>query len=233
MILMTSKRSISGYSKIIMMMLFVIAGCAKDNVDETPIGYVSDTDGNQYRTVSIGSQVWMAENLRVLHFRNGDPVKYIENVIYSGSQHGSPSCCDFNDHPENAVRYGKFYNEFAVTDDRILAPEGWHIPSKEEWTILINYLGGQLVAGGKLKDTCLLWLQPNVGATNESGFSAKPGGYRDIWHDVAYYNYAYLWSSTRYDVTDLYCVYLSRSTTYAGFSHLYPECCLPVRCIKD
>lgn len=231
--LVTYSRLITGCVKVLIVVIITITGCKKDTNPDTPASYVSDIDGNLYRTVLIGSQVWMADNLRVMHFRNGEPIPYIKNVISWYSDNREPLCCDFNDKSDNAERYGKFYNAFTVLDERKLAPEGWHIPSNEEWTILINYLGGQLVAGGKMKDTSMLWLQPNFGATNESGFSAEPGGFRDAWHDTGYFKYAYIWSSTLYDSTDLICLYLSRTTTYALFTKLYPECGLPVRCIKD
>jgi len=123
---------------------------------------VYDIDGNRYRTVLIGSQTWMVENLETYSFRNGDRI------------YESWSC---NNDYNNDFIYGRLYNWYVIMDVRGLAPEGWHVPTKEEWEQLIDYLGGKDVAGGKLKATTL-WKSPNTGATNESGFTAFPGGAR-------------------------------------------------------
>lgn len=123
---------------------------------------VYDIDGNRYRTVLIGSQTWMVENLETYSFRNGDRI------------YESWSCN--NDYNNDSI-YGRLYNWYVIMDIRGLAPDGWHVPTKEEWQQLIDYLGGESIAGGKLKATTL-WKSPNTGATNESGFSAFPGGAR-------------------------------------------------------
>jgi uncharacterized protein (TIGR02145 family) len=123
---------------------------------------VTDIDGNGYRTVLIGAQTWMAENLKTNSFRNGDRIN--ERWCYNN---------DYNYFDD----YGMLYSWYAVMDIRGLAPVGWHVPTEEEWRQLIDYLGGESIAGGKLKATTL-WKSPNTGATNESGFTAVPGGFR-------------------------------------------------------
>jgi len=123
---------------------------------------VNDIDGNGYRTVLIGTQTWMAENLKTNSFRNGDRIH--ERWCYNND------CSYFDD-------YGMLYSWYAVMDIRGLAPVGWHVPTDKEWQQLIDYLGGENIAGGKLKATTK-WQSPNKGATNESGFTAVPGGFR-------------------------------------------------------
>ncbi len=123
---------------------------------------VTDIDGNFYHTVLIGSQTWMVENLKTSRFRNGKLI--------------SESWCYDND-PYKVDIYGRLYSWYAVMDIRGLAPAGWHVPTEEEWKQLFDYLGGEGVAGGKLK-AATLWQSPNTGATNESGFTAFPGGLR-------------------------------------------------------
>jgi len=161
--------------------------------------HVIDFDGNVYKTVKIGTQIWTAENLKVTHYRNGDPIPNVtDNTEWSNLTTGA--YCNYNNDPTNAITYGKLYNWYAVADSRNLAPIGWHVPSDAEWQTLVNYLGGEEVAGGKMKEAGTEhWASPNTGATNESGFSALPGGMRS---DTAFYqlgNDAYFWSVTDCD----------------------------------
>ncbi len=139
---------------------------------------VTDIDGNVYKTVKIGTQIWMAENLRVSRYRNGDKIQnVVDDQKWQDADNGA--WCFYENEAKNNSIYGKLYNWFAVDDNRGLAPKGWHVPSNEEWATLINYLGGENVAGGKLKQTGTeYWNSPNEAATNSSGFSALPGGYR-------------------------------------------------------
>ncbi len=135
---------------------------------------VTDIDGNTYRTVKIGTQTWMAENLKVTRYRNGSSITYVTgswSSLTSGSW-GYP-----NHSSANNATYGKLYNYYAAVDSRKVAPQGWHVPSLSDWTTLFNYLGGSSIAGGKMKETGTShWLSPNTGATNSSGFTALPAG---------------------------------------------------------
>ncbi|PIS29553.1 MAG: hypothetical protein COT43_03570 [Candidatus Marinimicrobia bacterium CG08_land_8_20_14_0_20_45_22] len=163
-------------------------------------GTVTDIDGNVYQTVKIGNQWWMAENLKVTHYRNGEAIPNItDNTAWSNLSTGA--LCDYNNDVNNVVTYGRLYNWYAVNDSRNIAPTGWHVPTDAEWTILTNYLGGESVAGGKMKETGTThWYGPNTGATNESGFLALPGGYR--YYSGTYYgvgDYGYWWSATESD----------------------------------
>ncbi len=138
-----------------------------------------DQDGNQYKTIKIGTQVWMAENLKVTHFRNGDPIPYISEdqewqaLVSSG-------CSAYDNEKTNIDKHGLLYNWFAANDPRGFAPEGWRVPTLEDWNILLETLGGRRQAGGKLKSTSGDWQIPNNFATNDSGFDALPAGYRGL-----------------------------------------------------
>jgi uncharacterized protein (TIGR02145 family) len=140
-------------------------------------GGITGIDGNAYKTVKIGTQEWMAENLNVEHYRNGDVIPEVQNDN-EWRNLTTGAWCYYENNSENEKTYGKLYNWYAVNDFRGLAPKGWHVPSDAEWITLTNYLGGTEIACGKLK-AIILWEPPNKGATNSSGFSAFPGGFRD------------------------------------------------------
>ena len=132
-----------------------------------------DIDGNIYKIVTIGTQVWMAENLKTTKFVNGETIPY-----WSGSN--SKGFLYYNNDSGNKNIYGLIYNFYTAVDSRRICPPGWHLPSKDEWSLLVNYLGGESVAGGKLKESGINhWKSPNTGATNSSGFTGLPGGARD------------------------------------------------------
>ena len=142
-------------------------------ISQKSYSQVSDYDGNVYKTVIIGNQEWMSENLRVEHYRNGDLIPRVED-IEEWKLLKTGSWCYYQNKPENGDKFGKLYSWYAVNDKRGLAPKGWHIPSDEEWSELIEYLGGEDIAGIKLKEINS-WKRYS-GETNESGFSALPGG---------------------------------------------------------
>ena len=202
---------------------------------EIETGTVTDIDGNVYQTVKIGNQWWMAENLKVTHYRNGDAIPNVtDNTEWANLTTGA--YCNYDNNVSYVPTYGRLYNWYAVDESRNIAPEGWHVPSDTEWQTLVDYLGGSNVAGGKIKETGTThWNSPNTGATNESGFSALPSGFRDVGTGYYYYlgDYAYFWSSTEsssnyawgwrldYDRSGVYRYdYLKRK----GFS---------VRCVRD
>jgi len=158
---------------------------------------VTDIDGNTYQAVKIGDQWWMAENLKVTHYRNGNPIPNVtKNTQWSSLKTGA--YCNYDNDPNNVNTYGRLYNWYAVSDNRNIAPDGWHVPSDAEWRTLVNYLGGESVAGGKMKEIGTThWKRPNEGATNVSGFAALPGGGRGYDGSFFYLGtYAYFWSST-------------------------------------
>jgi uncharacterized protein (TIGR02145 family) len=139
---------------------------------------VTDYDGNIYTTVIIGNQQWLVENLKVTHFRNGDPVLLVANDS-TWLNLTTAAYCWFDNDTNHKATYGALYNWFTTIDDRNIAPPGCHVPTKADWEELIEYLGGVERAGGKMKETGTIhWFTPNIGATNSSGFTGLPGGNR-------------------------------------------------------
>lgn len=157
-----------------------------------PGSTVKDYDNNTYHPLVIGRQVWLIENLRTTHYNNGHP------IIQAAGNYDDGGCWDYNNNLETSNIYGKLYNYFAVTDSRGICPVGYRIPTEEDWKILAEYLGGESIAGGKLKSAGQdYWKSPNNGATNESGFSALGAGFREIDATFQALGYtAYFWSST-------------------------------------
>ena len=207
-------------------------GCKKD--DETPSGTVKDRDGNVYHTVTIGTQVWMVENLKTTKYNDGTSIP----LVTEGSSWEALSTPGYTWYKKDSATYkttyGALYNGYAVKTGK-LCPKGWHVPTDAEWTVLTDYLGGWTVAGGKLKEVGFThWNSPNGGATNETGFSSLPGGYRHWSGDFDLLGiYGYWWSSTGNNSNQAY--YRHMDCQYAdlyreSFDLLYG---LSVRCLKD
>jgi len=173
----------------------VCAGTPMGNGTYVPGNGATDIDGNTYTSIIINGQEWMQQNLAVTKYRNGDPIPTgLSNTTWQNTTSGAYAI--YNNDAANNTLYGKLYNWYAVNDSRGLCPTGWHVPSDGEWTTLETNLGGSSVAGGKMKATSG-WNSPNTGATNESGFTALPGGYRGYdgtYGDVG--SYGHWWSST-------------------------------------
>jgi uncharacterized protein (TIGR02145 family) len=174
------------YSLAIMgVILMIMSGCNKkdDNSNPPPGGTVTDIDGNVYHTVTIGTQTWMVENLKTTKFNDGTAIPLVIDGT-TWSKLTTPGNCWYNnDATTYNPTYGALYNWYAVATGK-LCPNGWHVPTDAEWTTLTTYLGGDTLAGGKMKSTGTigagtgLWQDPNTGATNESGFTAVPAGFR-------------------------------------------------------
>ena len=195
-------------------------------------GSVADIEGNIYRTVFIGTQEWMAENLCATRLNDGTPLSFVPDAsTWNSSSFTYPGYCWYNN---DSVSYGALYNWYSVNTGK-LCPAGWHVPSDEEWNAMIDYLGGKDVAGGKLKEKGLShWFAPNAGATNESGFTALPGGYR---YALGSFNgigrFGYWWTSTSLFETEAY--YRSLSNNYPNIdrSSSSKKSGMSVRCVKD
>ncbi|MBM2816459.1 MAG: hypothetical protein HW421_3221 [Ignavibacteria bacterium] len=194
----------------------------------------SNPTSNNDTIVTIGTQVWMKRNLDVDHYRNGDSIPEVRDAKQWANL-TTGAWCYYNNDFVNGILYGKLYNWYAVNDPRGLAPPGWHIPSDSEWTTLITNLGGADFAGGKLKETGTKhWQNPNTGASNETGFSALPGGRRYLLGTFNYIGYCgILWSSTVYDVSLVWCRYLYNDDDYIGNFFSSKENGFSVRCIKN
>jgi uncharacterized protein (TIGR02145 family) len=215
------------------------AGSATGNVVFVPGNGVTDIDGTVYTSIVINGQEWMQQNLAVTKYRNGDPIPTgLSNTSWQGTTSGAYAI--YNNDAANNTTYGKLYNWYAVNDSRGLCPTGWHVPSDGEWTTFETSLGGSSVAGGKMKsigtieDGDGLWYSPNEQATNESGFTALPGGYRNIYG--TYYGiglYGYCWSSTEYLSYNAWNrgLFCGDSNVGRGSSNLHYG--FSVRCVRD
>jgi len=197
----------------------------------------------QYDSVRIGNQEWMNINLDVDRFRNGDLIPHIESdkEWEEAGNNGQPAWCYYDNDPENGKIYGKLYNWFAVNDSRGLAPEGYHVPTDEEWTSLVEFLG--ISNGGwKLKSVDDYWGlykgfegedQPGNG-DNSYGFTALPGGVR--WYDGGNICIGYsaeFWSATEVDTCEAWQLSLFREYSDLDWRSSFKQEGLSVRCIKD
>ncbi len=200
---------------------------------------ISDIDGNFYLTVINCNQIWTKSNLNTSHYRNGDGIPQVTDPI-AWAKLTTGAWCYYNNDPVNGATYGKLYNWYAVHDSRGLAPTGYHIPTDGEWTTLTTCLGGENVAGGKMKSTTLwndgLLINPTyiIRATNSSGFSALPGGYRNSNGEYFYIkDYGYYWSSSEFNTEmayDRYLVFHSNAVSREGINK---SNAWSVRCLKD
>ena len=193
-----------------------------------------DADSNRYSIVKVGTIYWMAENLKTTKYLNGTPIPNVTNNS-NWATLNTGAYCDFNNNPQISDTYGKLYNYYTITDSRKICPIGWRNPSDIDWSTLTQYLGGELIAGGKLKVTGTThWSTPNTNATNEIGFSYLPSGAR--MYNGVYYNsllYGYLWSSSEYDTSNA--IYRLTHYNAANLStyYYYKKNGFPTRCIKD
>jgi len=217
--------------------LFLFSSACGKNDDQDgdfpSAGTVKDADGNKYNTVKIGTQVWMVENLKTTKYNDGTP---IPNVTDSAEWINltTGAYCNYDNIESNDEIYGRLYNWYAVNTGK-LAPKGWHVPSDYEWSILINYLGGYESSGGKLKETGFThWKSPNYGATNETGFTALPGGSRYRYGTFGKVgDIGYWWSATESDDSLACCRILLYYTNaeISGFGTKDNGC--SVRLVKD
>ena len=212
--------------------LVLACGCTKD---EEVADIITDEDGNVYACVTIGKQVWMAENLKTTKYNDGCAIPFVIINSKWGSLSTGAYCLYDND-AANKKLYGALYNWYAVNTGK-LCPAGWHVPSDAEWTALTKFLGGESIAGGRMKETGTdYWTSPNTGATNESNFSALPGGFHD--HDGLFSrigNCGCWWSATG---TTVVTVGAMSRIIECGSPAVIRENCnricgFSVRCLKD
>jgi uncharacterized protein (TIGR02145 family) len=219
---------------IVGVILILTNSCKKNDDNNPPSDTVTDIDGNVYHTVTIGTQVWLVENLKTTRCNDGTPIPLVTDIA-SWSNLDTLGYCWYNNDIANKNTYGALYNWFAVNTGK-LAIAGWHIPTDAEWTTLTDYLGGEDGAGGKLKETgTTYWRSPNAGATNESGFTALPGGHRDVNGSFnAMGDDGYWWSSTIYGTTGKVW-YRNMNYNYAGVLSVSnnKKNGHSVRCIRD
>jgi uncharacterized protein (TIGR02145 family) len=201
----------------------------------TDVLTIKDIENNIYKIVKIGTQTWMAEDLRTTKFKNGQPIPKVSDFI-EWTKLVTPAYCWYdNDSITYSQTYGALYNWYTVNTGNI-CPSGWHVPTDIEWTTLIDYLGGIDSACGKLKDTGTIhWLRPNTDATNESDFSAIPGGWRYTNGLFEYVGVSvYWWSATEYSISNGWLWNLDFNSNYVFHYYQFPkQIGSSVRCIKD
>jgi uncharacterized protein (TIGR02145 family) len=206
---------------------------------DSSYGVLIDQEGNEYKTIVIGTQEWMAENLNTGIYRNGEVIPTgLSNNAWQNTTAGSWSYYD-NDSSFSCPN-GKLYNWFACADSAQLCPTGWHVPSDADWTTLTDYLGGLNVAGAKMKMVGNLsqgnglWTSPNLGATNSSGFSGTPAGYRYMLGSSNYIgNGGLYWSSTEFGAVEAQMRFLNYNLASAGRDQYNKHYGFAVRCVKD
>jgi uncharacterized protein (TIGR02145 family) len=222
--------------------ILLFVSCKKDSVD-TSRNTFDDIDGNIYPYIQIGTQTWSQTNLSVSRYRNGDPIPQVTDSATWANLTTGAWCWYNNDSATYGSIYGKLYNWYAVNDSRGLAPQSWHIPSDAEWNKLTKFLDPSAdttelgtcsnVAGGAMK-SITGWNEPNVGATNSSGFSGIPGGFRFI--DCTFItagDFGFWWSSSEIVTTASWCRFLQNGFSIFGRDYNSNYYGFSVRCIRD
>lgn len=198
-------------------------------------GTVTDIDGNVYETIEIGTQVWMAENLRTTKYRDGSAIPYVTDATAWKNLTTGAFCKYNNDVNKDSDVYGYLYNWYSVNDSRNIAPAGWHVPTSDDYSKLVDYLGYSTM-GNDMKEMGIThWLTPNSNATNITGFTALPGGFRDdngkFW---ALRLNAFFWTSTESDyVNSAWDFDFSYNSEEPNVYHYNKKHGLSIRCVKD
>lgn len=206
-----------------------------DEIIITTLETVTDINSNVYNTVKIGNQIWTLENLEATHYNDGTS---IANVTSDGTWVNltTPGYCWYDNNINNKEKYGALYNYYVMDNSLNVCPEGWHVPSESEWIVLSDYLGGESIAGGKLKEEGTVnWAEPNTGATNESGFTALPAGARIMFTGVfnGINESCGWWSSTPNTTDQAWRSGLGYNTTTFGIGSNYKKNGHSIRCLKD
>ncbi len=194
---------------------------------------ITDIEGNVYRTIKIENQVWMGGSLKTTKFNDGTSIPLVtDNNAWA--KLNTPGYCWYDNDENNKNTYGALYNWYAASYSNI-CPNGWHVPSDQDWTILATSLGGEAIAGGKMKETGFLhWLSPNTGATNSSGFNGLGGGNRNM--SGVYYNMAITgdyWSTTEYNASEAWDRFLYARDQLLSREHYAKTIGFFIRCVKN
>jgi uncharacterized protein (TIGR02145 family) len=194
-----------------------------------------DQDNQNYPVVKVGTQWWMEANLNTTKFRDGTAISFVtDNAVWDSNVFGS-SYCFYNNDEKNKKTYGALYNWDVVNGVHPICPTGWHIPTQAELTQMINFLGGESYAGGKLKETgSSHWITPINETTNESGYTTLPAGIRGGYG--YFYNLGYIgfiWTSTEQSATKAWALGLYNDDIDATLVPYPKQFGLSIRCVKD
>ncbi len=218
------------YLLIAMGFVFILINSCKKYTD-TGDYTITDVEGNIYHTVTIGTQVWLVENLKVSTYNDGTAIPLVTDET-EWSNLTTDAYCWCNDDSLTYDTYGVLYNWYAVTSAK-LCPTGWHVPSDAEWTTLTDYLGGESVAGNKLREAGTShWQSSNYGATNESGFTALPGGWR-YTYGVDLFGYDGFWWSSSENYLNAYARFMVQGSSGVYRDDYIKKSGLSVRCLRD
>lgn len=230
----------------IAILVVLFFGCSTSSDGNVNPVSLTDIDGNVYEYVTICNQTWTKSNLNVSKYTDGTPIPQVTDPTQWANL-TTGAWCYYNNTTTNGTTYGKLYNWYAAAGiydaasaanpalRKKIAPTGWHVPTDAEWTQLTDCLGGESVAGGNMKATgTSLWQSPNTDATNTSGFTGLPGGFRNYGGNFNYFGYfGNWWSLSEYDTANVWyrCLnsisgdaYRSINDKTSGFS---------VRCLRD
>jgi uncharacterized protein (TIGR02145 family) len=198
-------------------------------------GNLIDQDGNSYKTLRVGSQEWMAENLKTNHYLNGDPIPTIENPQQWISLSTGAACWFNNDSSQYNCPFGKLYNWYAVNDSRGICPSNWHVPTESDWNILFNQIGGLQTGADKLKSTGInYWLSAPNSVSNSTGFSATGGGGRsDDGTFILFLQKGLWWTSTSAAQSLAWDIQLSHNNSTISKIADTKTGGLSIRCIKN
>ncbi|NVO19868.1 MAG: fibrobacter succinogenes major paralogous domain-containing protein [Bacteroidetes bacterium] len=241
---MIKRDRIQVYAILLMGVFITLTVSCKKSNDSNPSNAIVDNDGNVYHSVTLGTQVWMLENLKTTTYLNGDSIPNVKGNVQWFSLTSGAQCCYQND-TANASKYGRLYNFYAVTDSRKIAPKGWHVATDAEWTTLKNYLSANLGTSGSFakaiaattdwaSSTIVLSIGNDLSRNNSSGFTAVPGGFR--WDYGAFGNLGsitYWWTGTESGSTSAYFRLLYSDSVDEHKASDLKGLGLSVRCVKD
>ena len=205
--------------------------CKKETTNSTTL---KDFEGNAYKTVTIGTQIWMAENLKTIFFNDGIAIPLVTDNSAWGALNTPAYSWYNNDAASDKDTYGTLYNWYTINSGKI-CPTGWHVPTDAEWTTLTAFTGVDTIAGAKLKETSFThWLSPNTGATNEFSFTALPGGYRTetgVYFGIQ--NYGYWWNSTENNTVSAWNRSMSYGSRGVSRNGSFKQTGFSLRCVKN
>jgi uncharacterized protein (TIGR02145 family) len=221
------KKNKSRFFLLLMIGVSLILLISCEILREFESGSVADIEGNVYKTITIGDQRWMANNLKTTKYNDGSVIPNVEDST-TWINLTTDAYCWYNNNAFYKTTYGTLYNWYAATSNK-LCPTGWHVPTDDEWMVLINDLGGESIAGGKLKESGTShWYSPNTGATNKSGFTALPAGCRYYLAEfIGFGSWGLWWSIPNY------VPFLHYQKTNIEFDSSIKHYGLSVRCLKD